>query len=774
MLSLKRLSLPAALILLASAAVAQDTLVTFGSDWKYLDNGSNQGTAWTDPLFNDLSWALGPAQLGYGDGDEATVVSFGPSSSNKFRTTYFRHEFNVVDHSIYVSLDLRLVRDDGAVVYLNGTEIARINMPAASHFLSFASSTIDREAEDTPEVLCVAPNDLVTGTNLLAVEIHQRSSSSSDISFDLQLVADTGLVAKRGPYLQKGGADQVTVRWNTNLPSDQRVWFGPAPGSLTNFVDSPSVGLSHEILLTGLMPDTVYFYAVGSTSQMIAGADVNHFFLTSPTVGTAKSTRLWVIGDAGTASAEQRAVRDAYYAFTGATHTDLWLMLGDNAYLTGTDSQYQVAVFDMYEELLRKSVVWSTRGNHETSALTYQSLFTFPIAGEVGGVPSGTEAYYSFDYANIHFICLDSQGSNRNVGGAMWNWVSSDLAATNQQWIIAFWHHPPYTRGSHNSDAEFQLVQMRQNFNPLLEAGGVDLVLSGHSHSYERSMLLSGHYGNAATLTPEMVLDSGDGRPTGDGAYTQLQGPGAGTVYTVAGSSGKTSFGSLNHNAMFVSLRRLASVVLDIDGDSIDLTTIDENGVVLDSFRLEEASIGFCNGDGGDQLGCTNCPCMNDAPLGTIGGCLNSVSTSAKLIASGNASISLPSGSAVDLRFDLTGAPPSAFCLLVSGDALAPGNTSNPCFGMDSGLQSLNYDGLRCAILNTRRHGGRSADVNGEVGFTNNGWGGANAPNAGLVQQAGFVSGQTRFFQAINRDNPTLACMRGLNSSQALEIRFTP
>ncbi len=776
MLSIRTLSLLAATLAFSNASVAQDTLIPFGATWKYLDDGSDQGTAWIQPAptFDDASWASGPAQLGYGDGDEATVVSFGPSSSNKFRTTYFRHEFNVVDHTAYVSMELRTVRDDGAVIYLNGTEIARINMPGVSNYLSFAASTIAGEAEDTPEVHCLPPTGLVTGTNLLAVEVHQRSAGSSDLSLDVQLIAETDLAVKRGPYLQKGRNDQVTVRWRTNLPSDSRVRFGATPGSLTNIADSAAVVTNHEVVVTGLAADTTYFYSVGSTTQQLAGADAGHFFRTSPLPGTIKDTRVWVIGDAGTARPEQSEVRDAYYNFTGATHTDLWLMLGDNAYVTGTDSQYQVAVFDMYAELLRKSVVWPTRGNHEVSAPVYQGLFTLPTIGEVGGVASGTEAYYSFDYANIHFLCLDSEGSDRSVGGVMYNWAAADLAATNQQWIIAFWHHPPYTRGSHNSDTESKLVQMRQNFNPLLEAGGVDLVLCGHSHSYERSMLINGHYGVASTLTPEMVFDSGDGRPAGDGAYQQLSGGNAGTVYTVAGSSGKISSGPLDHNAMFVSLQRLASVVLDIDGDSLDMTTIDENGIVIDSFRLEEAPRALCSGDGGDQLGCTNCPCMNNALPGTIGGCLNSVSTSAELIASGNRSASLPSGATIDLRFGLTGAPPSAFCILNSGDALAPTGMANPCFGNGSGVQAVQFDGLRCAVVNTRRHGGRSADPNGEIGATNMPWGGEGNPAVGVVQFAGFVSGQTRFFQVINRDNPLLSCMRGLNTSQALEIQFTP
>lgn len=183
----------------------------------------------------------------------------------------------------------------------------------------------------------------------------------------------------------------------------------------------------------------------------------------------------------------------------------------------------------------------------------------------------------------------------------------------------------------------------------------------------------------------------------------------------------------------------------------------------------------LCNGDGGDQMGCTNCPCGNNSAVGTVGGCLNGAGTGARLAATGDPSVSLPSGSTSDLRFALSGAPGLAFCILNSGDGVAPGGMANPCFGLGSGVQSIQFDGLRCAITNTRRHGGRSADANGDVGATNNPWGGEGGPPVGLaVAGGGFASGQTRYFQVINRDDPLLSCMRGLNTSQAIEITFAP
>jgi hypothetical protein len=319
--------------------------------------------------------------------------------------------------------------------------------------------------------------------------------------------------------------------------------------------------------------------------------------VTSPVIGTPKPTRIWVLGDSGTANANAQAVAKAYANFTGSIHTDLWLMLGDNAYHSGTDSQYQAAVFDMYPEMLRTSVLWPTLGNHDGATADsasqsgpYYDIFTLPKSAEAGGLASGTEAYYSFDYGNIHFICLESHETDRSPGGAMLSWLQLDLADTLQEWIIAFWHHPPYSKGRHDSDTGLQLKQMRENALPILEAAGVDLVLSGHSHSYERSFLLDGHYGTSDTLMESMKIDAGDGRTNSDGAYKAIYNeanPYQGAVYITAGSSGKTTYGTLDHPVMVhASLQRLGSLVLDVNGNRLDARFVRENGNVDDYFTI--------------------------------------------------------------------------------------------------------------------------------------------------------------------------------------------
>ncbi len=469
-------------------------------------------------------------------------------------------------------------------------------------------------------------------------------------------LGSTGILAAvvtRGPYLQSGTSDGVVIRWRTDVATDSRVLCGAAPGNLALCADDLTTSTEHSVPVTGLSANTRYYYAIGSSSEILAGDDATHFFETGPLAGSAGPTRIWVLGDSGVDSQGQKDVRDAYYAYTGSIHTDLWLMLGDNAYPSGTDLQYQATLFDVYPEMLRKSVLWPTVGNHDvysadplTQTGPYFDMFTLPAAGEAGGLASGTEAYYSFDWANIHFISLDSQSLDPAHVAAMESWLQSDLASTSQDWIIAYWHHPPYSKGSHDSDnsvdSDGRMAAMRQGVLPILEDYGVDLVLTGHSHSYERSYLIDGHYGDssefgicvdAGTLldssddycaaspgtacpggvidcdTGGYVVDGGDGRISGAGPYTKAVtggDPHSGTVYTVVGCSSEVKGGSLDHPAMVISLNVLGSVVLDVDGNRLDALFLDSGGVGRDGFTMlkgcyDQDSDGLC-------AGVDNCP----------------------------------------------------------------------------------------------------------------------------------------------------------------------
>ncbi len=406
-----------------------------------------------------------------------------------------------------------------------------------------------------------------------------------------------GQTIDRGPYLQTVTTESIFIKWRTDIPTNSKVWYGDSPSNLNLTLSSGVSVEDHEILIDGLNTNTTYFYAVGNSNGQMVGGDDSHYFKTTPDTSGIQTIRAWVLGDAGTANTDQRDVRDAYYNFIGEEHTDAILMLGDNAYTDGTQSEYQLAVFeDMYEEKLINSVMWSTFGNHDgnssistTQTGPYYEIFTFPKNGEAGGLPSETEAYYSFDYGNTHFISINSDDIDADPEGDMVQWLENDLNSTTQEWIVAFFHHPPYTgEGGNESDIKTSSTEMRENIVPVLEAGEVDLVLSGHTHAYQRSYLIRGHYDVSSTWdSNSMGIDLGDGRIDGDSPYFKERGnSGIGTVYVVAGSSGKLYNDDYNYPAMSQNVEKLGSVAIEVNGLQMDVKFIDFEGIIQDYFTI--------------------------------------------------------------------------------------------------------------------------------------------------------------------------------------------
>ncbi len=413
-----------------------------------------------------------------------------------------------------------------------------------------------------------------------------------------------GAAVTRGPYLQEPTPHQMIVRWRTDVAGDSRVAFGTSSGSLTQSVVIASVTNEHEVLLTGLAADTRYFYSIGSTvSTDASGPGV--LFYTAPPVGTRQPVRIWAIGDCGTGDSNQARVIAAYTNFTGAISTDLILALGDDAYNAGLDGEFTTNFFAPNAQLFKQSAVWSCVGNHETdqstnppTTIAYYESFTFPTAGECGGIASGTKNYFSFDYANIHFISLDATVSPRTTNGAMAMWLQNDIAASTQEWCIAFLHQPPYSKGGHDSDTESEMVEIRENIVPILEQGGVDLLIGAHDHDYERSWLINGHYGDSSTFDPAtMLVNGGDGRETGNGAYHKPDGLNGhqGTVYVVTGSAGHLTAwqGGSNaitnptpHPVMYSSLLVLGSLVVDVLSNRMDVKFLRDTGAIDDQFTI--------------------------------------------------------------------------------------------------------------------------------------------------------------------------------------------
>jgi len=190
------------------------TLVPAGAEWRFSDLGADLGTTWRTPSFDDSLWRKGAALLGYGDPNVVTPVDFGPDINQKHITTYFRHAFLVDDPARFLKVTLGLVRDDGGVVYLNGKEVFRSNLPTGTlNYLTRASTNVGGADETTFYETNLASANFVKGTNVLAVEIHQNSPTSSDTAFSLRLNA---LLApsQNPPTLVTGRTDDgLRVSW---------------------------------------------------------------------------------------------------------------------------------------------------------------------------------------------------------------------------------------------------------------------------------------------------------------------------------------------------------------------------------------------------------------------------------------------------------------------------------------------------------------------------------------------------------------------------------
>jgi acid phosphatase type 7 len=182
------------------------------------------------------------------------------------------------------------------------------------------------------------------------------------------------------------------------------------------------------------------------------------------------------------------------------------------------------------------------------------------------------------------------------VNNPMYTWLNSDLMANTKKWIVCYFHHAPYSKGTHNSDSQFSMKNMRQYYLPLLESYHVDLVLSGHSHVYERSFLIKDHYGIESTLnTATMIVNNtmGDVSPF----YTKNLVNGIGTVYAVCGNSGgvtninKTGF---PHQVMVPEPRSTfdlwGSMILSFRANEIEGKFLTSTGTITDSFKIVKNS----------------------------------------------------------------------------------------------------------------------------------------------------------------------------------------
>lgn len=420
----------------------------------------------------------------------------------------------------------------------------------------------------------------------------------------------------RGPYLQQLGQNSVIIRWRTNVPSSSGISFISEEDNkkeiqIADFVGNPVFTTEHIIQLANLKPNSKYFYSVGTNDKTLS-ISKDYYFITAPSPTDSRPINIWAMGDFGDDSKDtyvknQTAIKEQYLK-NKSNHTDLWLWLGDNAYCCGTDIEYQRQVFDFYgSNILGNTPFFSVPGNHEyyetataqvDKKISYFNIINVPTEGEMGGLASRTKEYYSYNFGNIHFIALDSYGLDEGKyrlsapQSKQYQWLINDLEANKGKslWTIITFHHPPYTKRSHDSDGELDLVAIREGLVPIFDKYKVDLVLNGHSHSYERSHLMKGHLGKSFTFNdyihPTQWANGKYEKKADSRPYINKD---EGTIYCVVGSAGRLDWNgdpNPHPSSVYSNISIGGSLLFTINENRLDARWVASDGVIRDNFTV--------------------------------------------------------------------------------------------------------------------------------------------------------------------------------------------
>ena len=427
-----------------------------------------------------------------------------------------------------------------------------------------AEDAVDTDASDAPDVEDVSLGELVEVPAEPDPDAETEPMGEQTECGQPRLFTGRGL--RRAPYIQSVFTESARIAWTDTFGASGFVHFNVLGTDEWYRVDAePRVFTmqetndvedytAYEVALVNLPTDSTICYEVYvDGALLVAGASFHTAWTTHD-----KPVRILAMGDSGNGTTEQLAVRDRMME----VEADLFLHLGDMAYGSGTYPEFEAFVFGVYRDLMAAIPAWPTPGNHEYKtglADGYIGVYYLP---EQAPNPLEQEYYYSFDYGNVHFISIDSNefrylttisASDEDMLG----WLERDLAAAqDSDWIIAFMHHPPYSSGSHgNTNWLLEVVV------PMLEDAGVDLVLAGHDHHYERTLPVFA--GEVAEENPDAL------------------------TYVVAGAGGaglREALGDWWTDTVDFATHNFLH--LEIDGCQARGTAIGLNGEIVDTFEL--------------------------------------------------------------------------------------------------------------------------------------------------------------------------------------------
>ena len=541
---------------------AQDiTLVAKNSAWKYYQEGNMPAGAWTTSGYSDVSWSSGNAILAWGVIDAgATITQL--QATPRVETIYFRQSFNYNKTGTETKLVMNYVFDDGAVVYLNGIEIARINMPAGTPTYSTWTSAVGNESTYTLlELPPAALTALVTGANIVAVEVHNCNNTSSDLGMDCSLTVSSAAQTAACKHIRFGSSGNplngLTITWRNAGTADKIKW-----GYSASYEKGEFTGTRRTIYT-----DNQFDYVF--PSPVTPGATIYYQLYDSQTgiwtsqktykTGSDESTNKFnftALGDSRTNLADWQAVANA-----AVVNQSDFVMFGGDITNSGIGSEYD-SWFDNAPNFIENRVFYHTIGNHEIvsdpSLVNYKGLYTMP----------GNEEYFSFTYGNAIFLVINSE---KPSDAAQLAWLHSTLAAnTGKTWKFVMFHRPFYTSPSHTGEMDPYFGTIWKAFDDY----GVDIVLNGHTHNYQRTKPI-----NRNVSTTTAVAEYGSN-------------PGQGRCEIVAGAAGAPLSGAATAGLWWLqsTLNDHHYCNIDIDGNTLTFKAYKRDQTLFDQFTITKAA----------------------------------------------------------------------------------------------------------------------------------------------------------------------------------------
>jgi acid phosphatase type 7 len=394
----------------------------------------------------------------------------------------------------------------------------------------------------------------------------------------------------------------MVVRWQTGTSTVGKLFYGTTFSSFPFTIkEEGDEKTDHEVKISGLRPDTKYYYSIEDSTK----GKNDQYFVTPPATGTIIPVRIWVISDFGQTNSEDNERRletvAQWKSFNNNKyHAGIVLSLGDQ---TEDDETYQIQdnYFNQLENVLKNSPLYTTIGNHDThdSLTNYLKTFSLPANAEAGGIASFTEKYYSFDYSNIHVVVLCTEIEDSISYGKQIEWLKHDLDENRKEWLIACMHQPFHSGGYHPTNDNTTSQKRREDWLTVLEDNGVDLILQGHNHVYERSYMIDNLIGKSTEIIEANKIDTTLGRVYFHGPYHKPSGnkPHKGTIF-VSCPGGGVSNSSIYYPVtysifpvVFAGEDYEGSVVIDVNRNQMDVRFIcdeknEQGSHIWDNFTI--------------------------------------------------------------------------------------------------------------------------------------------------------------------------------------------